>query len=157
MLDSLAYVDSATLLLLSLQLQAFEGPIGQESMLHAADPLEATASPDFVDPETANAPVKRTLDEIRHALDLPFHGDELKALAQWPDLLFSYWHAFKPSVQSIFHEQAIYTLRESAWNAAQEIPVEIDLEYARLIEESVEADEIAVITRLSELCAWRGK
>ena len=75
----------------------------------------------------------------------------MKALAQWPDLLFAYWQALKPSVQSIFHEQAIYNLRESAWAAAQEIPVEIDLEYARLIEESVEADEIAIITRLSEL------
>ena len=57
-LDSLAYVDSATMLLLSLQLQAFEGPTSQESMPHAADPMEATASPDFVDPETANAPVR---------------------------------------------------------------------------------------------------
>ena len=149
--DLLCYVDSAELLLLSVQLLAFEGSIGHAIDARPADRVATTPAPEFVDPETASAPVRRVLEEMRHALDLPFSGDEQRALAHWPELLFAYWRALKPAVQSIFHEQALFQMRESAWTCAQEIPVEIDMEYSRLIEYGVDPDEIAILTRLTEL------
>ncbi len=151
--DLLCYVDSVALLLLSVQLQAFEGPVGKDGAPHPADRLATVGSPEFVDAEAAAMPVRRVCDEMRHALELPFSGDDQRALAQWPDLLFSFWQAMKPAAQSIFHDQAIFRLRESAWNCAREIPIEVDMEYSRLLEIGVDADDVATLTRLTELLA----
>ncbi len=149
--DLLYRVDSAALLLLSLQLQAFEGPIGRLTASHPANRAAIAPSPEFVAIEAASAPVRRAFEELRHALDLPFVTDEQRALAQWPELFFAFWQAFRPAIQSVFHEQAIFRIRESAWTCTQEIPVQIDMEYSDLLEDGVDADEIATLTRLTEL------
>jgi hypothetical protein len=150
--DLLCYVDAATLLLLAVQLQAFDGAVGEASSSpHTADRISFSALPEFVDVENAPAPIKRVADEMRLAFELPFSGDEQRALARWPELFFSYWHALKPAVQSVFHEQAVFRIRESAWSCAPEIPLSIEMEYARLQEAGVSADDIATVTRLTEL------
>ena len=150
--DLLCYVDAATLLLLAVQLQAFDGAVGEASSSpHPADRISFSALPEFVDVENAPAPIKRVADEMRLAFELPFSGDEQRALARWPELFFSYWHALKPAVQSVFHEQAVFRIRESAWSCAPEIPLSIEMEYARLQEAGASADDIATVTRLTEL------
>ena len=152
MLDVFSDVETAALLLLSVQLQAFESVVGQKALTHPADQrrLGATA---FEDAETAPAPVRRILEDMRLALELPFCTDEQRALALWPELLFAYWRDLKPALQSIFYENAISQIRESAWLAAEEIPVLVDLEYDRLQENGVTPDEIASVTRLTDMLA----
>lgn len=145
------YLEPALLLMLSAQLQAFDGPVGTGATPHPADRITFGASPQFIDPESAPAGVRRVLEEIRHTLELSYSGDEVRALAEWPELLFAYWRSLKPSVQSLFHEQAIFRMRESAWSCAQEIPAKADLDYSRLMESGVDPDDVAVITRLTEL------
>ena len=83
--------------------------------------------------------------------ELPYCADELRAYAQWPDLLFALWHALKPAMQSIFYEQAVLRMRESAWTCAQEIPLQIEMEYSRMTEHGMSSEEIATITHLTEL------
>jgi hypothetical protein len=149
--DLLSYVEPAMLLLLTVQMQAFDGATGKSDAPHPADRAVYNVKPDFVDAETVSAPVRHVLDEMRHALELPFSGDEQLALAQWPELLFSYWHGLKPMVQSIFHERGVSHIRESAWNCAQEIPIQVDLEYSRLLAAGMTAEDITTLTHLTEL------
>lgn len=151
--DQLCHVDAAILLLMSVQLQAFEGPVGKAENAHPADRVMFAEIPEFVDLDNASIGVRRAAEEMRLAFELPFSSQEIRALAKWPDLLFAYWQALKPSVQSVFHEQAIFRTRESAWSCAQEIPSQIEMDYARLQEAGVSADEIATVTRLTELLA----
>lgn len=151
--DLLSYVDLAALLLLTVQLQAFDGTIGKAGQPHTGKREAFKTTPEFLDAETATAPVRRVLEEMRHALELPYSTDEQRALAQWPELLFAYWQSLKPVMQSVFHEQALYSLRESAWSCAQEIPIVIDMDYSRLLESGVTADDVATVTRLTELLA----
>lgn len=149
--DLLWYVQPAMLLLLTVQVQAFDGAVGNADTPHAANRMVNSDKPEFVDADNASVPVRRALEEMRHALDLPFSGDEQLALAQWSELLFSYWQGLKPMVQSVFHERGVFHMRESAWNCAHEIPIQVDLEYSRLVDASVSANEIATLTHLTEL------
>lgn len=149
--DVLSYSESAMLLLLSVQLQAFEGAVGNNVSPHAADRVVYSAKPEFITPESSPSALKRSLEDLRHFLELPYSGDETRALAQWPELFFAYWRAFKPAVQTVLHERAIFQMRESAWNCAQEIPVQVDMEYSRLVETGLDAEEVATVTRMTEL------
>lgn len=149
--DLLCYSESVVLLLLSVQLQAFEGAVGKAREPHPADRVASTLAVEFADTDSASGAVKRVLEEMRQALELPYTGEEQRAFVQWPEFFFAWWLALKPAVQSVFHEQAVFRIRESAWSSAQEIPIEIDMEYSRLVEAGVDADEIATITRLTEL------
>jgi Halocarboxylic acid dehydrogenase DehI len=149
--DLLCYAESVVLLMLSVQLQAFEGAVGNSGASHAADRVASNFRPHFIDAETASSAMKRVTDEMRHTLELPYTSDEQRAFAQWPQFFFAYWRALKPAVQSVFHEQAVFRIRESAWSCGQDVPVEVDMEYSRLIDAGVDADEIATITRLTEL------
>lgn len=151
--DLLCYSDSAILLLLSVQLQAFEGTVGNERTPHAADRVAGNLHPEFIEAENASSALKRVLDEMRHALELSHNTDEQRAFALWPDFFFAYWRSLKPAVQSIIHEQAVFRIRESAWSCAQGIPIEIDMEYSRLIDAGVDAGEITNLTRLTEILA----
>lgn len=149
--DVFCYSESIVLLMLSVQLQAFEGSVGNAGTPHPADRVASNVVPEFVDPETAPNAVKRVLDEMRHGLELAYCSEEQRAFAKWPEFFFAYWRALKPAAQSVFHEQAVFRIRESAWSCGQEIPVEVDMEYSRLIDAGVDADEIATITRMTEL------
>lgn len=149
--DLLSAVEPAVLLLLSVQCQAFEGPVGTVKNTRAAERRLPDLNPEFIDIEHAPQPVRRTLDEFRHALDLPYSGDDQRALAQWPEFYFAYGQALKPAMQSIFYERAVFRMRESAWNCAQEIPLVVDMEYSSLLETGIDADDIASVTRLTDL------
>jgi hypothetical protein len=151
--DQLCHVDAAMLLLMSVQLQAFEGPVGRGEATHLADRVAFGESPEFVDLDSAPTGVRRVTEEMRLAFELPFSNQETRALAKWPELLFAYWQALKPALQSVFHEQAIFRIRESAWSCAPEIPLQVEMDYPRLQEAGVSADDIATITRLTELLA----
>jgi hypothetical protein len=149
--DLLCYTESVVLLLLSVQLQAFEGAVGSDGTPHAADRVAGNVIPEFADVENASNALKRVLEEMRHSFELPYNNDEQRAFVQWPDFFFAYWRTLKAAVQSVFYEQAIFRIRESAWNCGQEIPVEVDMEYSRLIDAGVGADDVATLTRLTEL------
>ncbi|HEY3928127.1 MAG TPA: halocarboxylic acid dehydrogenase DehI family protein [Candidatus Koribacter sp.] len=149
--DQICRVQPAVLLILSAQLQAFDASVGKPADIHPADRIASAPAPDFVDVESAPIGVRRVMEEIRHTLDLPFCGDEQRALAQWPDLLFAFWQTIKTMLQSVMHEDAIFRMRESAWNCAQEIPRSIEMEFPRLLEGGVNEEDIAIVTRLTEL------
>lgn len=152
-IEQLSHVDAAMLLLMSIQLQAFEAPVGRNSDPQPGDRAAFTKIPEFVELESASVGVRRITEEMRLALDLPFTGQELRALAAWPDVLSAYWQALKPAVQSVFHDQAVFRARESAWSYASEIPLQVEMDYSRLQEAGVSADDIATVTRLTELLA----
>jgi hypothetical protein len=54
-------------------------------------------------------------------------------------------------MQSIFHEQAVLRMRESAWTCAQEIPLQVEMEYSRMSESGLSSEEIATTTHMTEL------
>jgi Halocarboxylic acid dehydrogenase DehI len=150
-IDLLCYVDPALLLLLSVQLQAFEGVVGVAGNPHPADRTVYNLSPEFTDPDNAPAPIRRILEDMRHTLELPFSGNEQLAISRWPELLIPYWQALKPVLRSALHEQSLFLLRESAWKWAQQIPVRVDMEYSYLLESGVSAGDVSSMTRLTEV------
>ncbi len=145
--------ESTMLLMLSVQLQAFEGAVGSEGVKHPVDRATRSDVPAFVDPETAPAPVRRVLDEIRHALELPYIPDEDRALASRPESFFAYWRGLKPLLNTAIHERMVLGIRESAWKCSQEMPVQVDLEVAKLLESGVGEEEMGIIARMTELLA----
>ena len=151
MVDQICRVQAAMLLMLSVQSQAFDGSVGKAGESHPADRIASSPAPDLVDLDSAPVGVRRVMDEMRHALDLPVCSDELRALAQWPELLFAFWQAIKPTMQSVLHEQAVFRMRESGFTCAQEIPLSIEMEFSRLLDSGVSEDDIATVTRLTEL------
>ena len=111
---------------------------------HPADRVAFGESPEFVDLD--NAPIGVRAGHGGDATRASTCRSQDRKSARWrtwPELLFAYWQALKPSVQSVFHEQAIFRARESAWSRAPEIPLQIEMDYARLQEAGVSADDIA--------------
>lgn len=149
--EQLWKTEAAVLLLMTVQMVALDGPVGVNSDSHPADPVAQTSAPAFTLVEDAPAPIRRAMDEIRLAAQLPYYSDHLRAVAQWPDLLMRMGHALKPAIQSIFYEQAVLRMRESAWTCAQEIPLEMELDYQRLTDAGLASEEIATLTRLTDL------
>ena len=143
--------EAEILLLMTVQVQALDGPIGVAGDHRPADRVAQSVAPSFITVESAPAPMRRLLDEIRMEAELPYYSDALRAVAQTPDLLYSAWHALKPAMQSIFYEQAVLRMRESAWNCSQEIPLVIEMEYSSVAETGVSTDEISAVTRLTDL------
>lgn len=143
--------EAAVLLLMTVQMVALDGPVGVNSDWHPADAVSQSPAPAFVLMDDSPAPIRRAIDELRLAARLPYCSDHLRAVAQWPDLLMLLGHALKPAMQSIFYEQAVLRVRESAWTSAQEIPLQIELDYQRLTEAGLASEEIATLTRLSDM------
>ena len=149
--EQLGTIEAAMLLLMTVQMQAFEGPVGVDCEYQPADRTVQSLTPEFIVVEDAPPSVRRALDDMRMAADLPYYSDNLRAFAQSPDMLLAVWHTLKPAMHSVFYEQAVLSMRESAWNSSQQIPRQVEMEYSRLIEAGVTGDEIAVVTRLPDV------
>ncbi|ABF41344.1 hypothetical protein Acid345_2343 [Candidatus Koribacter versatilis Ellin345] len=152
-MELFGFVESAMLLMLSVQSQAFEGPVGLDVAGHPAGLMAIMSSPDFVNSETTSPPVKRVLDEQRHLLELAYYSDEQRSLTHSPELLFAYWRVLKPLLNTAIHERMVFDIRESAWKCALEIPVQVNLEIAKLLEAGVGEEEIGIVGRMTELLA----
>jgi hypothetical protein len=149
--DTFWGVEPALLLMLTVQMQALDGPVGKAEAGHPANRVVDSGTPEFANVEEVGPAIRRVLDEARHTAELPYCSEELRAFAQWPELLFALWRGLKPAMQSIFHEQAVLRMRESAWTCAQEIPLQIEMEYSRMTEHGMTSEEIATVTHLTEL------
>lgn len=148
--DLLGYVEPVMLLMHSLQLQSFEGPVGSDGVPHPVTPVSYSLLPHFVEADTCTGPSRRVLDEMRRILELPFPPDHHRALAQWPELFSAYWRALRPAVQSPVYERVMSEIRHSAWSWAQQVPGQVDMEFSQLQEEGMTVNEISTVTHLAE-------
>ncbi len=150
--DLFHYSNPFLLLLFAAQIQALEGPIGEakETVRRPSLPV-FSEKPLLVMEENASAPVRRRYDEIRRVLDLPYVNAEFEAMARFPDFLQLYWELLKGIIQSPVYQQAEYSIRDSAWNLARELPGPLELSIDQLLEAGMKQEDISSVARILDL------
>ena len=146
------YRNPLLLLIFSAQMQALEGPVGQQRPL-----TPVTAHPVFgqcpvlVEEEKASAPVRHRYDEIRRVLELPYVNAEYEAMARFPAFLNIYWELIKSLLPSPLYQECQYGMRDTAWNLVRELPGPLELPLEQLTDAGMRQDEIASIARILQL------
>lgn len=149
-LDYYQYLDPLLLLIATAQMQAFEGPIGSDSLPEPASHPVFTIPPALLHDAQATSGVQRMWDERRRVLELAFISDEHRALACWPDFYGQYWTTLKRLLQSPVYADCQYRLGESAWTMAEEFPVRVETGVPQLIDTGLDAEELASLARINE-------
>lgn len=150
--DLFQYNDALLLLLVSAQLLAFDGPVGDSNA--SREPAEHpvfTNRPIFVEEETAPAPTRKVFDEFKRIFGTPLVNSDYRALARWPDFVQAYWEVLKPINASPLFQQSVYAVREDAWNLVRELPGPIELTSAQLADAGLEDEQIASLVRITQL------
>ncbi len=151
-LDLFHYSNPLLLLLFAAQIQALEGPVGENKETVRRPPLPIfSEKPLLVIEENASAAVRRRYDEIRRVLDLPYVNSAFAAMARYPDFLQLYWELLKSILQSPVYQQAEYAIRDSAWNLARELPGPMELSIDQLLEAGMKQEDISSVARILDL------
>jgi len=146
------YSNPLLLLIVSAQMQAFDGPVGDP--VAPRDPANHpvfTQKPVFIDEETAPAPTRKIFDDMKRTFGMPVVNSDFRALARWPDFLRTYWETLRPIYASPLYQQSVYAVRENALAFARELPGPIELTVAQLSEIDMTDDQIASLVRITEL------
>jgi hypothetical protein len=125
-LDYYQYLDPLLLLISSAQMQALEGPIGENRSAAAANHPVFPVAPCLLAEDQATPAVHRIWNERRRILEVAFISDEHRAMACWTPLYRSYWSSLKGLLQSPLYADCQYRIGESAWTMARELPVRVE-------------------------------
>jgi hypothetical protein len=149
-LDYYQYLDPLLLLISCAQMQALEGPIGQDGSSDPANHPEFMVAPCFLDEGQASPAVHRIWEERRRVLEVAFVSDEHRALACWPDLYRDYWFSLKGLLQSPLYADCQYRVGQSAWTMARELPVRVETGISQLLDAGLESEEVSSLARMNE-------
>lgn len=149
--ETFHYTDALLLLILTIQLQAFEGPVGQ-AREHARAYVEPISldKPVVVNESSAAPEERRIFDDMRRTLALGVLNTEYRAFARFPSFLGAYWATLKPVIVSPLHESITLALRETAWNLARELPVPVELSAEQMREAGLSDKEVSELFGLTE-------
>jgi hypothetical protein len=150
-LDYYQYLDPLLLLVAVTQLQALEGPVGQEQS--AAEPAQHpnfVMAPRLVSDAAATPALHRIWEERRRLLDLAFISDEHRALAEWPHFYQDYWLSLKQLLRSPLYSDCQGRIVESAWGLVRELPVRVETGVQQLVDSGLDTEEISSIARINE-------
>lgn len=146
------YSNPLLLLLVSAQMQSFDGPTGNPDAPRdpAIHPVFVN-KPCFVEEESAPPPTRKIFEEMKRIYGMPVINSDFRALARWPDFLRTYWETLKPVNASPLFQQSAYALRENALNLARELPGPFEVTVAQLTESGMTDDQMASLVRITEL------
>lgn len=150
-LDYYQYLDPLLLLVAATQMQAFEGPIGQQPEVpqpaqHPCFPL----APQLLGDSDATTAVHRIWDERRRMLELAFISDEHRALACWPRFYGEYWLVLKDLVRLPLYTDSQLRVGESAWSLTREMPAKVDLGIQELLDAGLDDEQVSSLVRINE-------
>jgi hypothetical protein len=150
-LDYYQYLDPLLLLIVAVQMQAFEGPIGQqqENPQLANHPTFPVAPRLLSDPEAAPG-VHRIWDERRRMLELAFISDEHRAMASCPKFYGEYWQALRDLLQLPLYADCQLRVGESAWSLTRELPAKVDIGISLLLEAGLDGEQVSSLVRINE-------
>jgi hypothetical protein len=151
LLDYYQYLDPLLLLIAASQMQAFEGPIGQqqENPQLASHPRFPVA-PDLLSDADATGSVHRIWDERRRMLELAFISDEHRALACYPQFYGDYWRALKDLIQLPLYADSQLRVGESAWSLTRELPAKVDIGIPLLLDAGLNDEQVSSLVRINE-------
>lgn len=149
-LDYYQYVDPLLLLISAAQMQAFEGPVGENGKPEPANHPDFPVPPCLLNQEQVSATVQRTWDERRRILNLAFVSDEHRALACWPDFYREYWEVLKSILQSPVYADCQYRIGESALSLVAELPVQVETGVPQLLDAGMDGEELSSLVRINE-------
>lgn len=152
LIDLFHYANPLLLLMQAAQLQAFDGPVGQQ--VENTTPSEHSVfenAPMLIDEDAASVAVRKRYDEIKRAMDMPFVGTTFCALARWPDFLATYWSALKNVLQSPMYHECAHGVKDTAWALTRELPGSFELTIDQLGEAGMRDEDVASVVRITEL------
>ncbi len=151
--DFYHFKEPLVLLLFCLQLQAMEGPAGQEGPSPTPhEPLTMLAeAPSEVSEQSAPPATKKRLEEIRRTLAVPFVNPEFCAFARWPEFLDQYWETLKHMIASPLYDECRYGVRSTAWTLAAQLPGPVEITPEQLTDAGMSVEEVASVARILEL------
>jgi hypothetical protein len=150
-LDYYQYLDPLLLLIAAVQMQAFEGPVGQPAADdEAAGHLEFRVAPGLLSDELASPDLQRSWNERRRQCELAFIPDEHRALANFPNFYLPYWTALKALLQSPVYADCQYRLADSALEMADELPARVETELAQLLDAGLTDEQVTSLMRINE-------
>ncbi len=149
-LDYYQYVDPLLLLISAAQMQAFEGPVGENGIPEPANHPHFPVPPCLLKQDQVSPAVQRTWDERRRILEVAFVSDEHRALACWPDLYREYWSVLKNLLQSPVYADCQYRIGESALALVAELPVRVETGVSQLLEAGMDGEELSSLVRINE-------
>lgn len=106
----------------------------------------------LVRPELAPHRVRRLLNDIKAAMQMPVVPGLYRALAAWPDYLELAWKEVKPALSTRPYGETCAELREIASRAAYELPSPLRIDDDTLVQAGLEAD-LREIRQLNQLFA----
>ena len=151
-LDYYQYLDPLLLLIAAAQMQAFEGPVGQQARESgAASHPEFAVAPCLLRDDQASADVQRSWAERKRYSELAFVSDEHRALAYWPDFYLPYWAALKELLRSPVYADCQYRLADSALEMTSELPVRVETGILQLLDADLDDDQVTSVMRINEV------
>jgi|HubBroStandDraft_3_1064219.scaffolds.fasta_scaffold59106_3 hypothetical protein len=149
-LDYYQYLDPLLLLISAAQMQAFEGPVGENGNFEPANHPDFPVPPCLLNLEQVSPAVQRTWDERRRILDVAVVSDEHRALACWPDFYREYWAVLKSILRSPVYADCQYRIGESALCLVAELPVQVETGVAQLLDAGMDGEELCSLVRINE-------
>jgi len=149
-IDLLYFLDAPVLLIAVIQMQAFDGPVGQTRPIHSAGRILMRPRPVVVEETAAPPATCKIYQELKQSFGLPALNLDYRVLARWPDFLRDYWNLLKPMVSSPIYQESTQRVRETALGMAGQIPLPIELTLAQLDDAGVGHSDLRSIVQITE-------
>jgi hypothetical protein len=150
-LDYYQYLDPLLLLIVAAQMQAFEGPIGQQQENpQIANHPSFPVAPRLLSDAEATPGVHHIWDERRRMLELAFISDEHRALASCPKFYAEYWQALRDLLRLPLYPDCQLRVGESAWSLTRELPAKVDIGIPLLLEAGLDGEQVSSLVRINE-------
>jgi hypothetical protein len=149
--EMLNHGSAIVLLLLTVLLQSFEGPVGQDCDCErpAVRPVYSVR-PALISDEVAAPEIQRIFEDVRKTLKVPQLTAEIRTLARWPEFFSDYWQALKKCVESPLYEVCFRGAHDTAFALTREVPLVVELTPERLATSGLAEEEIASVLRITE-------
>jgi len=152
-IDLFNYANPLLLVIVSVQLLAFEHPPGEEVKGEdsRADHPSFYERPTLVEENVASPPVKKIYEEMKRALNLPVVNTDYRAFARWPDFLREYWKALRPIAQAPSYREQQRALCESSEAMVKELSTKIDFSQEWMETVDIHEKQLESILRITEM------
>ena len=152
-IDLFNYTNPLLLVIVSVQLLAFEHPPGEgvKGEDSRADHPWFHERPTLVEENVASSPVKKIYEEMKRTLNLPVVNTDYRAFARWPDFLREYWRALRPIAQAPSYREQQRALCESSEAMVKELRTKIDFGPEWIETVDIHEKQLESVLRITEI------